>query len=220
MLLEEQPVREKIILAAIHCLEKEGIHSVTTRTIAKEADVNVAAINYYFGTKDKLMDEALRHAMNNALGDSGEIMAGNEEPYVKLYTILNLFLTGMTRYPGLMKALFYDPFVQESYTGPFAHRFSIILNELHQRLELLVDEDNRATLKLSIAQMCASIIFTGLFPKFFEGFCELDISVPEKQWEFMEHLFSRYNTGLNFQNTLEQRRKVEAMVQYYMGNRE
>jgi AcrR family transcriptional regulator len=219
MPLEEQPVREKIILAAIRCLEREGLHSVTTRTIAKEAEVNVAAINYYFGTKEKLMDEALRHAMNNALGDLGEIMAGSEDPSFKLFTVFNLFFTGMIRYPGLMKAFFYDPFIQKNYTGPFAHRFSIMLNELHQRLEPLVDEENKATFKLSITQMCASMIFMGLFPNFFQDFFECDLAVPEKQREFIEHLFRHYKMGIEFENILERRGKVAEMVGYFMTNK-
>lgn len=216
---EESSVREKIILAVIHCLEKEGINSLTTRSIAKEADVNIAAINYYFGTKEKLIDEALRHAMNNALGDSGEIMARSEDPYFNLYTILSLFQTGMLRYPGLMKALFYDPFIQENYTGPFIQHFGIMLDELHQRLEPLVDDGNKATLKLSIAQICSSIIFTGLFPKFFQDFLDLDLTSPEKQREYMEHLFSHYQNGIKFENTPEKQRMAAEMVKYYMQNK-
>lgn len=217
---EEQSVREKIILAAIRCIEKEGIHSLTTRSIAREAEVNIAAINYYFGTKEKLMDEALLHAMNNALGDSGEIMARSDDPYFNLYTILSLFQTGMLRYPGLMKALFYDPFIQENYTGPFIRHFGIMLDELHQRLEPLVDDENKTTLKLSIAQMCAGIIFMGLFPKFFQDFLNFDLTSPEKQQEYMEHLFRHYQIGIKFENTPEKQRMAEEMVKYYMQNKE
>lgn len=216
---EEPSVREKIILAAIRCIEKEGIHSLTTRTIAKEADANVAAINYYFGAKEKLIDEALRHAINNALGDSEEIVARSDDPYFNLYTIFTLFLTGMVRYPGLMKALFYDPFIQKNYTGPFIQRFSIILNELYQRLEPMMTDENKASVKLSIVQMCSSILFMGLFPQFFQNFLNLDLTSPEKQREYMEHLFSHYQTGIKFENTGEQQRKAEEMVKYYMENK-
>jgi AcrR family transcriptional regulator len=216
---EDQSVREKIILAAIRCIEREGIHSLTTRTIAKEAGVNSAAINYYFGAKEKLIDEALRHAMNNAIGDSGEIMARSDDPYFNLYTIFSLFLTGMLRYPGLMKALFYDPFIQEKCTGPFNQHLSMILNELLHKMEPLVVNENEASLKLSIVQMCSTVFFMGLFPKFFQDFLNLDLTSPEKQREYMEHLFSHYQLGLKFENTGEQRRLVKEMVDYYMGNK-
>jgi AcrR family transcriptional regulator len=217
---EEQSVREKIILAAIRCIEKEGIHSLTTRMIAKEAEVNSAAINYYFGAKEKLIDEALRHAMNNALGDSGEIMARSDDPYFNLYTIFSLFFTGMIRYPGLMKALFYDPFIQENYTGSFSQHLSMILDELYQKIKPLAADEHRAGLKLSMIQMCSAIFFMGLFPRFFQGFLNLDPASPEKQREYMEHLFSHYQMGVKFENSEEQRRVAREMVDYYMGNQD
>ena len=40
---EKMTVREKIIFAVIECIEREGIQGVTTRSIVKEADVNIAA---------------------------------------------------------------------------------------------------------------------------------------------------------------------------------
>ena len=40
--------REKIILAAIGCIEKDGLRRVTIRGIARAAGANSAAISYYF----------------------------------------------------------------------------------------------------------------------------------------------------------------------------
>ncbi|MDP4095119.1 MAG: TetR family transcriptional regulator, partial [Bacillota bacterium] len=55
---EEKNAKERIILATIELIEKKGINSITTRGIASTANVNSAAINYYFGSKEKLLDEA------------------------------------------------------------------------------------------------------------------------------------------------------------------
>ena len=51
MSTEEQSIRERIFLATLTCIERDGLDSMTVRDIAKEANVNTAAINYYFGTK-------------------------------------------------------------------------------------------------------------------------------------------------------------------------
>lgn len=44
MSAENISVGHKIILAAIECIEREGMQAVTIRAIAKKAEVNVAAI--------------------------------------------------------------------------------------------------------------------------------------------------------------------------------
>ncbi|MCL6590120.1 MAG: TetR/AcrR family transcriptional regulator [Firmicutes bacterium] len=215
----EKPVREKIIQATFNCIEKEGIHSLTTRSIAKEAGVNSAAINYYFGTKEKLIEEALRYAIDNALGDSAAIMTGQyENPHLNLYIIFSFFFTGMLRYPGLMKALFYDPFISNDYTGVFIKRFSKLLEEFLQRIAPLVPEENRAGLKLSLIQMCSSIVAMGLFPSLFQDFLGFDFRDPNRQKEYIDHLFQHYNLGIKFEGSAEQRKLAEQITNYYLQN--
>jgi len=60
MVQDRESVKKRIIQATIICIEKDGIQSLTTRSVAKEAGVNNAAINYYFGSKDKLLEETLK----------------------------------------------------------------------------------------------------------------------------------------------------------------
>jgi AcrR family transcriptional regulator len=216
---EEKSVREKIILATFSCIEKEGIHSLTTRSIAKEAGVNSAAINYYFGTKEKLIDEALRYAIDNALGDTTEIMTGqHDDPNLNLYIAFSFFFSGMLRYPGLIKALFYDPFVADDYTGSFIKRFSVLLDGFVQRTEPLIPEENRADLKLSLIQMCSSIITIGLFPSLFQDFLGFNFRDPNRQKEYIEHLFQHYYLGTKFEGSQEQKKLAEQLTNYYLQN--
>jgi AcrR family transcriptional regulator len=49
--------RERILDTAEQLFAREGVMAVTLRSIAAAADVNVAAVNYYFGTKEKLFEE-------------------------------------------------------------------------------------------------------------------------------------------------------------------
>jgi AcrR family transcriptional regulator len=42
---------EKIITAAVECIEKYGIKGTTIRQIAEQAGVNIAAVNYYFRSR-------------------------------------------------------------------------------------------------------------------------------------------------------------------------
>lgn len=49
--------RMSILDAAEALFAREGPSAVTLRSIAAAADVNVAAVNYYFGSKEKLFEE-------------------------------------------------------------------------------------------------------------------------------------------------------------------
>jgi AcrR family transcriptional regulator len=55
--------RAEIIAAAIRVLARDGLAETTTRKIATEADVNQAALRYYFGSKDDLLFAVLQEMM-------------------------------------------------------------------------------------------------------------------------------------------------------------
>ncbi|BDS05623.1 TetR family transcriptional regulator [Oceaniferula spumae] len=48
--------KEKILTATEHLLAEHGFDAVSLRDITTSADVNVAAVNYHFGSKDKLFE--------------------------------------------------------------------------------------------------------------------------------------------------------------------
>jgi AcrR family transcriptional regulator len=54
--------RLKILAAAGPVFAENGYQSATVREICRRADVNVAAVNYYFGDKERLYTETVRQA--------------------------------------------------------------------------------------------------------------------------------------------------------------
>jgi AcrR family transcriptional regulator len=55
-------VREKILNAAGRVFSEHGYKSATIRQICQAAEVNVAAVNYYFGDKEQLYLETVKQA--------------------------------------------------------------------------------------------------------------------------------------------------------------
>ncbi len=51
--------KDRIIKATLDIISQEGFQNVTIRKIAAMAGVNVAAVNYHFGSKDAVINEAL-----------------------------------------------------------------------------------------------------------------------------------------------------------------
>ena len=60
-----EKVREKMIATTVHILQQQGFKKATVRTIAREANVNIASVRYYFGSKEELIGCALEYMMGN-----------------------------------------------------------------------------------------------------------------------------------------------------------
>lgn len=58
-------IKEKLIEITARILREKGFKSATVRAITKEAKVNIAAIRYYFGSKEELISAALEYMMSS-----------------------------------------------------------------------------------------------------------------------------------------------------------
>ena len=58
--MEPITTEEKIIRAADKIFTQKGYAATRTREIAEEAGTNLALLNYYFGSKEKLFRNVLR----------------------------------------------------------------------------------------------------------------------------------------------------------------
>lgn len=65
---ELKSIEEKILDSALYLIGKQGTCNVPIRAIAKEAGVNVSAINYYFGTKEEMLRNTKEFFINNSIG--------------------------------------------------------------------------------------------------------------------------------------------------------
>jgi AcrR family transcriptional regulator len=77
--------RRKILDSVADLLGRSDASSVTTRAIADNAGVNPAMVNYYFGSKDALMTEAVRSLFETPAHERG-IAYGN--PRKAMFDIL------------------------------------------------------------------------------------------------------------------------------------
>jgi len=57
----DKPVQDRLLDAAEGLFGEHGFDNISVRKIAAKAGCNLAAVNYYFGSKDKLYIEVWRH---------------------------------------------------------------------------------------------------------------------------------------------------------------
>ncbi len=59
--------RERVLESAIDVFAENGFEAATVHEICERADANIAAVNYYFGTKENLYAEAWRTAFQQSV---------------------------------------------------------------------------------------------------------------------------------------------------------
>lgn len=94
--------KEVILEATLDIMAKNNTTDITIREIAKQANINVAAINYYFKTKEQLLNEVQRLFNMNYI-DAFSILSDNTlSSEQKLKQWLNKAIFYAKKYPGIV----------------------------------------------------------------------------------------------------------------------
>ncbi len=162
------PVRERILLAAIESIEKDGLPAVTIRSIARRAGVNSAAINYYFRSKDNLLEEVYRTTVDHSLGDLKAMLdPGGGDPRAQLEEALLYLMDGAVLYPGLTKSQMFDVLVGRKADNPFLRRFNGLLAPLAEQLGTNLPGASREAIRTKFVMMFSAVTLPALMPEAF-----------------------------------------------------
>lgn len=102
---ELKSIEEKILDRALYLFGKNGSLNVPIRAIAKEADVNVSAINYYFGSKDKMVKNVQAFYIENLVLAYSKLDNEELSDEEKLILCANEIMEYTLRYPGVLVML-------------------------------------------------------------------------------------------------------------------
>ena len=82
-----------LLEAARACIARRGLAATTSREIARQADANLAAITYHFGSKDHLVAEALLQGFRSWLAHTLAILKGDGDPAARTVMAIQMLLT-------------------------------------------------------------------------------------------------------------------------------
>jgi len=192
---EDGSVQQKIIEATIACIEREGIQGVPIRKIARAAGVNSAAINYYFRSKDKLVQEVLRTTVEHVFEDLNEAL-NDESRSVRerIRVLFSDFMEGAVMYPGISKAHLYAPLIDGDYDVLFVRLLNKFLENLAKKLGLELGRPAKE-LKLEVIHL----------------FCAATLPV------LMADLFRDFHGGRSFKEAKVRRSLIEHVLALYFG---
>ena len=167
---EVQNTERRILLTAIECINEVGINKVTVRMIAGRADVNVAAVNYYFRSKDRLMEQAMGLALHNMFEDVDEMLATVKDGRVLTARILGFLLWGIEAYPGITRSFLYAPVAGEDNPGPMLPAMQSRVTRLRDRLIELCPNRRQEDLEAGIMAAFSTMMVGCVVPELFGSY--------------------------------------------------
>jgi AcrR family transcriptional regulator len=191
--MNEKPAgaENRIIQATIDCIEMYGISGATNRRIAEVAGVNIAAINYYFRSKDALIQRCMEMTLKNAFDLSDFPPMPGVAAQERCAAILMDIIQGGHHFPGITRAHFFNLFAQgqpdpllEKHTNRFIDELAVDLQ--NRGCSLPLDE-----LKIALVQLMSAAIMAILAPTLFAHQRGLDLHDPDMCHAYVTRLVER-----------------------------
>jgi len=167
-----QDTRESIRLAAMDLIEREGGTNITTRAIAAAAKVNVAAINYYFRSKDALLEEALKSSWSHAMEHFHAFLSGDPwDCREGLESLIGFLLEGGIKFPNISRAhllgLVRSGKSNTSDTSFVSSGIRQIISETSAKVGSTLGVETDENLILRTGSLFASVLYPSLLPTAF-----------------------------------------------------
>ena len=190
---------EKILSAARELFEEKGFDLTSVREIATKADVNVALINYHFGSKENLLLAIMEQSVGTTRLKLNDINQSPSTPIEKLMQVIELYVD------KIFSNCKYHQFIQrELSSGPrpeLIEGIMKILNRNSSELRKLLEEGQRkkafkkdADLDLVIATLFGVIYQTthAVFKKRWSRPNESEEAYKERVKQFLHDLLGVY----------------------------
>ena len=152
--------KEKILSTTIELYGIKG--DITVREICEKAGVNVASINYYFGSKDNLLKEVEKHYSRLLFNIQNEIITDDVmEPRRKLIDWANALMKFVLDYPALIMLVTNLVLQDESYNPEIINKF-LGSKESKENIQKIIYSitkiDNKEILNFKYMQLFSGVI--------------------------------------------------------------
>lgn len=152
--------KEKILSTTIELYGMKG--DITVREICEKAGVNVASINYHFGSKDNLLKEVEKHYSRLLFNIQNEIiMDKSKEPRRKLIDWANALMKFVLDYPALIMLVTNLVLQDESYNPEIINKF-LASKESKENIQKIIYSitkiDNKEILNFKYMQLFSGVI--------------------------------------------------------------
>lgn len=164
----QSSVEDKIIETTIECIEKYGISGATNRRIAEAAGVNIAAINYYFRSKEVLIQRVMEITLKNAFDLSNVPPMPGATAQERCVAIFSDILEGGIQYPNLSRAHFHSLLVDGQPDERLQAHVTRFIEEQAKDLRARGLALSQGETRLALMQIFSAVMIVTLFPALVE----------------------------------------------------
>jgi AcrR family transcriptional regulator len=196
--MEEKNIntKEKILSTTIELYGIKG--DITVREICKKAGVNVASINYHFGSKDNLLKEVEKHYSRLLFNIQNEIIQDDiKEPRQKLMDWANVLMEFVLEYPALIMLVTNLVLQDQSYNPEIIDKFigNIESKENIQKIIYSITKiDDEEILNFKYMQLFSGVIGPIIF-------------------QMIPNIKDTYKVFMDLNNEEERKRYIESLVE-------
>lgn len=177
------PPEQRILIATLDCIAESGLAGTTARLIAAKAGVNAAAVNYYYRSKERLIEAALRYAWRHVSQDIARIMAGTKGKAQGRITAAQYLIEGAVRYPNIIRAIVLD------YPSLRAEAVSFFRSLL---APLCAGGEKGGVAGLGTSLLLAFTLFLGIAPEAVGELVGVDLAEPAARERLAESVAPRF----------------------------
>jgi TetR/AcrR family transcriptional regulator, regulator of cefoperazone and chloramphenicol sensitivity len=152
--------KEKIYNAAVKLMGQRAIKDISVKEIAIEADVNIAAISYYFQSKENLFQIALSHyqllmsELMKMLDDQSIL------PRDRMKNYCYVFCENLIIYPGIEKNMLRRA-ISEVNIVPSAQEFTKILyGKFRKNIQEATELEDEGVITFKFLRVFSSLMYT------------------------------------------------------------
>ncbi len=189
--MTSETIELKIIDAAIACIEEFGLQGATNRRIAEKAGVNLAAINYYFRTKENLIDRVMETTLNNAFDWKDIEKLPGRTAKERCIAVFEDLIVGGINYPGITRAHFHDLITDGNYNSQIVKNYNEFMSKLCTDLASRGANLPKEQLSMACAQIAFACLMAILAPRLNSQSTGIDLQDPETRHRFVSGLVDK-----------------------------
>lgn len=191
MKYESADAKERIMDTMIRLvLEQQDINKITTRQIAEMANVNSALINYYYQSKENLLNKAVEICMANIANKMSEEDTESDTPEIRLRKMIKTISTFSINNYFLAEIVISSELKEGSLST--IQKITPLLKEIYK------EEKTESELKLMTVQLIVPIQVMFLYGKKYAGYLGKDIFDQKQRDELLDEMIDNILKGGKF----------------------
>ncbi|MHA1474021.1 MAG: TetR/AcrR family transcriptional regulator [Promethearchaeota archaeon] len=182
--------KDKIINAALKIITKKGNMDFTIRDVVLDADVNIASVNYYFGTKKKLIQEIEEKFIQTLFKYNLILKNPKIPPKQRLFKWAYTIIEDLINNPGIVSILSNKLILTEQFDEKiesFMHEHTNYLSVIIKEITGIEDEEQ---IKLRIIRFDADLFFPMLFSSNSKKIFGFSIYDPKIRTKYVESVIN------------------------------